>query len=111
MYPALPTDPKGHGRHPAQSGWRVALRRREVQAVLSVGGAIVTSSPRDREKERRKITSVPTLLLRFAVFTLVFGIGNHYLKALPFWECMIISAVFWGLALLIGAVCERLDWP
>jgi hypothetical protein len=63
------------------------------------------------DRKQRKLTSVPTLLLRFVFLTLVFGIGGYYLKALPFWECLVFSAVFWGVGLFLGAVCERLDWP
>jgi hypothetical protein len=65
--------------------------------------------------DRPKPTSIVSLLARFVVGTLTWGVGGYFIKgkslgmSLPF--TIILCGVVLGVALIAAAIAERVDWP
>jgi hypothetical protein len=64
---------------------------------------------------RSKPTSIVSLLARFVVGTLVWGVGGYFAKGkrlgMSLAGTIAVCGVVLGVALIAGAIAERVDWP
>ena len=64
---------------------------------------------------RPKPTSIVSLLTRFVVGTLIWGVGGYFVKGkslgMSLASTIATCAVVLGVALIAAAIAERVDWP